>query len=140
MITEFRGKTKYSPQWVFGSLINNVIALTGEHDINGQITIDNKTPFTAIVDGNGCIYEIDPETKGQYIGRKDKNNVKIYDGDKLLFIFPNKKTVKITVKWDAQLAGFQPFLQHYWDCGVYNYYDSSLSEVIGNLHDDKVKE
>lgn len=62
---KYKGKRVDNGQWAYGSFLSSVIALTGEGVINGQITIDNKTPFTAIVDEGGCVYQVVSETVGQ---------------------------------------------------------------------------
>jgi len=75
---KFRGKRKDNGERVKGDLLRNKISLTGEGKINGQITIDNKTTFTAIVDSDGVLYEVYPESVGMSILRKDKHGVEIF--------------------------------------------------------------
>jgi len=77
---KFRGRTLDDGNWVYGHHVE-FIALTGEGSLKGQITLDNQTKVSCIVDSIGCVHIVKPETIGQYINLNDKNDKGIYDGD-----------------------------------------------------------
>ena len=67
---EFRGKRKDNGEWVNGSYVY-------AHKWYGSGAAGH---FITSIYGDRRV-EIDPDTLGQYVGRCDKNNVDIYDGD-----------------------------------------------------------
>lgn len=66
---KFRGLRVDGKGWAYGDLLQNYI-----HHKSG-----------ATIQQGGCIvYEVMPETVGQFTGRTDVNGAEIYEGDKVL--------------------------------------------------------
>lgn len=115
----FRGKRKYSDgkvgEWVYGSLS---VMSGGGH----AFIIDHS---------KDCIYEVAPNTVGQYTGLEDCTGVmRIYEGDVL--DWPDEKgTDRVVVKFkDGR------FIVEFIDGSILSLYSANDdAKVIGNIHD-----
>jgi hypothetical protein len=114
---EFRGK-EGDGVWVYGDL---------------------ATAFTV---GRAAIQEIevDPETVGQYTGHKDKNGVKIFEGD-IVKAKIEGAVFCAEVRWGKQGRGWRlkcdrKKIERFGTIKYYALPDSEKIEVIGNIHDN----
>lgn len=80
---EFRAKGLLKDRWYYGFFVK------GESPLNNFIINMNEQ----VMDKG---HLIDEDTLGQYTGRKDKNDKKIFDGDIICF---NDKNLPLIVQW-----------------------------------------
>lgn len=76
---EFRGKRKDNGEWVYGFVV--VTKMSGVYILGTYMNSTHSKRGGVSVGDKLWQHEVDPATVGQYIGRKDKNNKKVWEGD-----------------------------------------------------------
>ena len=123
----FKAKRTDNGEWVEGDLIQ---AQNKKYIAFGW-SIDNEGEQYYNFDCT-LVYEIDPITVCQYTGLKDKNGVKVWEGDKMTF-----------GAYGIHYAGFVEFVNGSFgvNCEVaHPFLDDAINRhgavVIGNIHDN----
>jgi uncharacterized phage protein (TIGR01671 family) len=119
----FRGKRVYNDEWVYGFLLAT------------RFTEDNKSYIWDLGERVG-VY---PETVGQYTGLNDKNDVKIFEGDKVIVL--SGETAVVVFRNGAfmlEWVGFDSYadLLGWIDFKKCIEYDEASFEVIGNIYEN----
>lgn len=141
----FRGKSKETGEW-----------------IEGMPCATEKSGIYAIQTLQGGIFDIVPETIGQYTGMTDKNGIKIFEGDIIKTCKDGIRTEKLKGYFGVDSDGYPKKVPGYEGVGEYHYsctvdcyatveYSTShgfylrgtsrfvnaiCNEVAGNIHDN----
>lgn len=94
----FRGKRKDNGEWVYGYYFLTPLSdeATGSKPEDGWYFLTGKTRHC--ISKNHCVYEVIPETIGQYTGLKDRNGKEIYEGD----VFKDFRGWVAVVEWEKE--------------------------------------
>ena len=117
----FRGKALYDGDWVYGSYV---------HTKYEHIIIPENAERCGGAEFNFG-YLVDPETVGQYTGLKDRNGVRIFEGD-----ICKIRDLIYKVDFKHSCWWFTILSNKVYCCPAFSSHCGELCEVIGNIHDN----
>lgn len=124
----FRGKRIDNGEWIEGYLICDREHY-GKPDHHSYI-VNHHHPSGCF--GRDVYIEVDPATVGQYTGLKDRNGVRIFEGDVVEF----DKGQFVVEYFESRMGfGFSGLKGRGVVCG-FTMTDWEHLKVIGNIHDD----
>jgi len=116
---KFRGKSIESGKWIYGNLLDNGLSLKKKFFILPS-EADNFDEYE----------EVHSESVGEFIGKKDKKGVDIYEGD--------ITRDKYVIKWHKEKAlfaeHFYSTFQKTWNLSSYPISTKEI-EIVSNIHD-----
>lgn len=130
----FRGKRKYSGEWVYGYLVK--LGKESFSDSERHGIVDKAIPTL----GSGVYYnlaidEVIPETVGQYTGFTDTNGKKIFEGDIVNIHKRQWQLIYDNCKGEVYFNGILYLIKGVSDV-LSLYAFRGCCEIIGNIHDN----
>jgi len=140
---KFRGKRVDNGEWAFGMYL---ISGKNHHSPNLHVIYSDENNLNQYMGLQGRT--VIPETVGQFTGLTDKNGKEIYEGDILKSSMPSdfdeERVYSVGFYFGAFCfhKGTDKLPCRQWNDGSNDWYsieniESYLSEVIGNIHDNK---
>lgn len=119
----FRGKRVDNGEWIVGGLLQ---------DDDGKTYIvgyEHRGGIDGMIDAELILWEVIPETVGQYVELPDKNGEKIFEGD----------IVRDTEDFDVGKIFFDTYTAMFvigFETTITDFNDGYSLEVIGNIYDN----
>lgn len=139
----FRGKPKNEADYEFlkkmykdnckdGFIYGSLVISHGKY----YICIMALCQINSLVDnGTTTMFEVIPETVGEYAGLEDKNDKMIFEGDIVTTKFNERNKPYATI-YDKELAAFIGRDENNFNFTTLGCIDNSLIEIIGNIYDN----
>ena len=125
-------KTMYKDNCKDGFIYGSLVISHGKY----YICIMALCQINSLVNnGTTTMFEVIPETVGQYTGLKDKNGKRIFEGDIVTTKFNERNKPYATI-YDEELAAFIGRDKNNFNFTTLGCIDNSLIEIIGNIHDN----
>lgn len=120
----FRGKRLDNGEWVEGDFIHRRI---WSSDVSIIRVSDNG--FDSYEE-----YEVDPSTVGQFVKKRDRNGVRIFEHDIVTIRGSKKQGLPAEIRYNREGASFEIARVGYNPITLYD--ANEWCEVIGNIHDN----
>ena len=131
---EFRGKREDNGEWIYGVLYQEKKPYTKTNEIK-EVMIVEYRPDLCLVSGapdnNHWWRDVIPETVCQFTGLRDKNGIKIYEGDIIEHTISGNISVH-EVYFDNEMLEFG--LRYSGELFHCQFNDEF--ELVGNIHDN----
>lgn len=113
----FRAKREVTSEWLYGSLL-----------------IDDSQSVCYILDNvDGLGHNVKKETIGQYINFKDKNDMKIFEGD---IVIADKRKGTVVFKNNSFLIQYKKHeSDKEYSYKAFDWFESNDIEIIGNIYE-----
>ena len=122
---DYRGFSRVHNTWVYGPLVS-IVDGDKKHTwilvpIKRNVLLPGTMPWGA------QWYSVDPNTVGQYVGRKDVNGIKIYEDD----LLKDYRELEAPVVWDTKQTAFV-ICSH---DRKFDFEEFGHIEVVGNIYE-----